>query len=96
MAGGNVRIRSQPLNITTGATTVVKNGGGVLSAININKPIAAATIAIYDGLTAGGVLLGTVTLTADLKPFRLDFNAAFTVGLTIVTSTTTDLTVTFQ
>lgn len=96
MAGGNTRVRSQALNITAGATTVVKNGGGVLSAININKPIDAATVTVYDNTAASGTKLATITLTADLKPFRLQFDAAFTIGLTVVTSTTTDITVTFQ
>lgn len=82
-------------NITTATTTVVKSGAGFFHGIMVNKPVAAATIAIYDNTAGSGPLIGTITFGASVLAdisFR-QYNVKFNTGLTIVTSGATDLTV---
>lgn len=84
-------------NITTGTTTTVKSGAGIFHAININTPLASATITIYDNTAASGTKIGTVTLPLTVAgPVRVTFDVAFATGLTLVTSAATDLTVTYR
>lgn len=82
-------------NITTGTTTLVKTGAGVLHAILLGTPVASATIKLYDGLTAVNIFstmtLGSV-ITGDQPVFLGPLDIAFSTGLTIVTSGATDLT----
>lgn len=83
-------------NITTQATTLVATGNGVLHTITFNKPTATGTVAIYNGIDAGGTLLGTITTPAGGQPLTITYDMAFGVGLTIVTGTADqDLTVTW-
>lgn len=83
-------------NITTTATTLVKSGAGFLNAITLSKPVATGTIAIYDGLTAAGTLLGTFTIPASPQPSTIPLNIYFGTGLCIVTGTAAqDIIVTY-
>jgi hypothetical protein len=87
------------VNITTGTTTTVKSGNGFLHAITINTPIASNTIAMYANTTASGAKIGTITLPANVAvftPTSIVYDIAFTVGLTIVTSGATDITVSYR
>lgn len=72
-----------PRNITTATTTLVKTGRGTLGRIVVNTLGAGSAIAIYDGLTAGGTLIATVSSAAQAS---LAFGAAFVTGLCVVTS----------
>lgn len=72
-------------NITGQATTVVATGQGILHAITFNKPVATATVTIYDGLDTNGTKIGTVTIPASPMPVTLRYDVTYTVGLTIVT-----------
>ncbi len=72
-------------NITSQTTTLVATGNGVLHTIVFNKPAQSGTVAIYNGIDAGGVLLGTITIPASPKPLTLTYDIVFAVGLTIVT-----------
>lgn len=85
-------------NITTATTTTVKIGPGVLLAIVVNKAIAASTYTIYDSASATGTKIGTVTLPGSLtaNQFAIPYLAQFTTGLTIVTSSTDDITVIYK
>lgn len=85
-------------NITSAATTTVKTGPGILSHIVVNKAVAASTYTIYDSLTGTGTKIGTVTNAATLtsSQFTLPFCCQFTTGLTIVTSSTDDITVVYE
>lgn len=82
-------------HIATATTTVVKNLGGVLHGISINSAANAATISVYDGLTASGTVIGIITLGAAVTvpgaAVLTDIN--FGVGLTLVTTGTLDITV---
>lgn len=92
-------------NIITNATTTVKTGAGVLAAIKINNPsaitVASLTLTAYDNTAASGTKIGTwiVPIDTAAKPFGLTYAAAFTTGLTIVTSgptVTADITVEYR
>jgi hypothetical protein len=84
------------LNITGQATTVVKTGSGILHAITFNKPVATATVAIYDSTAASGTKIGSITVPASPMPVTLTYDAAFSTGLTVVSGTADeDITVTY-
>lgn len=73
-------------NITGQATTVVSTGTGILHAITINAPTATGTITLYDNTAASGSIIGTITVPASPVPVTLFYDAAYTTGLTVVTS----------
>lgn len=79
------------LNITLAAptTTLVKSGQGYLHAIIINSGAATGVITIYDGLTAGGIVIATITQPATLltNNATILYDVTFQTGLTIVTAT---------
>lgn len=88
-------------NITAGAptTTTLKTGAGTLHSVIINKTTASAIIAIYDGISvAAGTLIGTITQPGTLINSQevLTYDVAFQKGLTIVTTTAQDITVSFN
>lgn len=85
--------RLKATNITTATTTTVKSGMGVLKRIVFNKPVALSTVTIYNNTAGSGAKIGTITNTADVKPYFLDFGSYFDTGLTIVTSGADDITV---
>jgi len=85
-------------NITTGTTTLVKTGAGVLHTVTINKLVASATIELDDAVTntnSFGIITLPGTITA-LAPFTLTYDDAFSTGLSITTSGATDITVSWK
>lgn len=85
------------LNITGDATTLVKNGTGVLYSITLNNPTATEVITIYDNTTNSGTKIATITIPATPQPVTLAYNTTFNIGLTIVTATaSSDITVNFR
>lgn len=87
----------QYLNITGQATTLVRTGNGLLHTICLNKPVATETIAIYDGVSTAGTLIGTITIPASPQPGCLVYDVGYGVGLTIVTGTaSSDITVSYR
>lgn len=85
-------------NINTIATTTVKSGAGELQGITINTPVANAVITIYNNTAGSGAKIGTITLPAALLssgPIHVPYGVAFSTGLTLVTSTTMDITVSY-
>lgn len=83
-------ITNQLFNITTAGTFTIKPSAGYLDRIIVNST-AAGTITIYDSLTATGRKIGT--LKASVAEGTYAYNGIFTVGLTIVTSGASDITV---
>lgn len=86
-------------NITTATTTVVKSGPGFLYGLLIGTPAASATITIYDNTAGSGTKITTITMPAALLssgPIPVPINVAFSTGLTIVTTGTTEVTVSFR
>lgn len=76
-------------------TTVVKSGTGILHTVTFNKPVATTVAIIYDGIDATNPI-ASVTVPSSPMPVTLTYDAAFTVGLTIVTTTAaSDITVTY-
>lgn len=76
----------------------IADGPGVAQSISVNSLVAGATITVYDSLTGSGTVIALITLPADVStvsPFVLAINAPFTVGLSVTTSGTTDLTVVY-
>lgn len=85
-------------NMTTATTTQIRTGPGILHAITINKPVASATITVYDNTASSGTTIGTVTLPATLLDDlnTLFYDVAFTTGLRVVTSQATDITISWK
>jgi len=87
----------QYTNITGQATTVVKPAAGILHAIILNNPVAAAVITIWDSLTASGSKIGTITVPAAPQPVALRYDLNTNTGLTIQTATaSSDITVIYE
>jgi len=87
-----------PVNITTQTTTVIRKQQGILGSVIFNKPLANGVVTIYDGVSASGTLIGTITFPATLlnAPAPFTYNVGFNKGLTIVTSgANQDITVTY-
>lgn len=82
-------------NITTSATTLVKTGAGVLHSITVNtKGTVASTVVAYDNTAGSGTKIGTVDSLNLSGTFT--FDAAFSTGLTIVTTGAPDITVSYS
>lgn len=81
-------------NISTGTTTTVKSGPGVLHAITINTT-AASTITIYDNTAGSGTKIGTIAASPAIGS-TFGFDVAFATGLTIVTGGASDITVSYR
>lgn len=86
---------SKFFNITTASTNVLKLGPGTLRRIIINKA-AGTTITIYDNTSAASPIIGVIGNPANNNPLTLDYDLDFQTGLTIVTTGTWDLTVTYE
>lgn len=82
-------------NVATNTTTTVRTGAGVLHSIAVNKAVANGVITIYDNTAASGTKIGTITNPATLldSAQTFEYGCGFTTGLTIVTSSTDDITV---
>jgi hypothetical protein len=81
--------------ITTADTFQVKAGPGVLKRIIVNKPVSAGTISIIDNTSGSTVTHGIITSTADLKPYFIDFDVQFSLGLRVITVQTQDITIVY-
>ena len=82
-------------NIAGAATTVVNTGRGILQSIVVNKAVASGVITIYDNTAASGTKIATITHPGTLlaNNYDLYYGAYFATGLTVVTSSTDDITV---
>lgn len=79
-------------HISGAATTVVRTGFGVLQKIIVGTS-AAGTATVYDNTAGSGTVIAVITSAAAQAPVCLEFDCAFTTGLTVVTTAATDLTV---
>jgi hypothetical protein len=102
MAQGPIRIAANPTSSQSAnfaaltAGTQIKTGPGVLVSINTNTAgTGAASITLFDGISAAGKKLGTFSTLAQGQAL---VNFAFTIGLfAVVTGTTSgDITVGFR
>ena len=84
-------------NIASATTTLVRTGAGVLERIVCNKAVLSGVITVYDGLSASGTKIATITHPATLlqNQYVLPYGVRFATGLTIVTSAADDITVVY-
>ena len=88
-------------HINSAGTFVVSGSPGTLFTVNVNTPVAGATVALYDLANAvsisGTAAIGTITLTSTtLGPIAMgpaSRGLALTNGLVVVTTGTADLTI---
>lgn len=85
------------VNITAAATTVCKAGSGQLFVINLQNMAAASTMTIFDNTAGSGTKIATYTqgAAAQVSPVTLFYDCRFAIGLTVVTTGTNDITVSF-
>jgi len=85
-----VEMRNNATYISTATTTVVKTGAGLLHTITVTGG-TAGTIVVYDNTAASGTILASFASTNALATYT--FNVSFSVGLTVVTSAATLVTI---
>lgn len=85
-----VENRNNATYISTATTTVVKTGAGLLHTIVVQGG-TTGTIIGYDNTAASGTILFSFDTTVALATYT--FDVSFAVGLTVVTSAATKLTV---
>lgn len=70
----------------SGATTVtVKSGAGVLKRITINRQ-TNGKYTVYDNTAGSGTVLAIISSVNGVSPVTLDYELAFSTGLTVVTT----------
>ena len=72
-------------NITTATSTLVKTGAGALTGLIVATAGTGATATVYNGISAGGTLIGTFSLNAQGAINMPGSGIPFSVGLFIVT-----------
>lgn len=85
-----VEFRNNATVISTATTTVCKTGAGLLHTITVTGG-TAGTIVVYDNTAASGTILASFSSTNDLATYT--FNVSFSIGLTVVTSAATLVTI---
>jgi hypothetical protein len=84
-------------HLNANGTTVVKSGAGWLHTLTINiKGASGNTVTVYDNTAGSGTVIAVIDPTQNLV--TLTFDAAFTVGLTVViaTGTAADITLSWM
>lgn len=96
--GSGFENRGTYRNINTATTTVLKSARGFLHRIIINSAAANGVITVYDNTSAAGTKVATITQPASVLQSQnvLEYGCYLTTGLTIVTSSTDDITVVFD
>ena len=81
-------------HVSGAATTVCKTGPGCLHGIVVGTPGGACTV--YDNAAGSGTVMAVIDLSTVTVPTSLPFNCDFTTGLTLVTTSTSDITAVFE
>lgn len=91
---GHLKVTREHLysHISTATTTTPKSGKGLLSKIIVNSGVAAATATVYDNTAGSGTVIAVIDCA---NPRQIELDIAFGTGLTIVTSSTADITVAY-
>lgn len=86
------------VNITSTTTgTLIKTGEGAFYTLTLNKPVATSVITLYDGLTTGGTVIGTITVPTSPMPVTLTYDVYFATGLFVVVATaSSDITINYK
>lgn len=82
------------VEITTATSTTVKGSAGTLHKVIVNTGVAAATIKIYNALSATGTPF-TITCSGT-APFEITYDTWMSTGIFVVTSGATDVTITYR
>lgn len=89
----NVHIGSYSYShINTAGTTVLKSNAGIFHCISCNSFVNGSTVTVYDT----GSVICVIAPPNNSVPFRLQFDAIFKVGLTVVITGTSDWTVMYN
>jgi hypothetical protein len=80
-------------NLTGNATTTVKSGSGVLDRIVVNTAGTSSTVTVYDNTAGSGTKIATASGNAQVV---LSYGVHFATGLTIVTTGSPDITVSYR
>ena len=90
-----VQVGSPTYNHVAGAgTAIVKTGAGCLHGIVVGAP--GGTCTVYDNAAGSGTVMAVIDLSTVTVPTSLPFNCDFTTGLTLVTTSTSDITAVFE
>lgn len=92
---GEIETATAYKHISTSATTVCKQGAGLLRNVIVNNP-TNATITIYDSNVASGTIIAIIDPDNGATPFDLTYGTQFSNGLTVVTAGTPDLTIIYE
>lgn len=79
--------------IATGTTTTIATGAGLLHTVTVQGG-TTGTIIIYDGPAAGGLIIASFDTTNTAATYT--FDVGFSIGLVVVTSAATKLTVSYS
>ena len=88
-----IECRGTNTYISTATTTVVKTGAWHLHTVTVNG-WTAGTIIAYDNTAASGTILFSFDSTNALSTYTFDIQ--FNIGLTIVTSAATKITISYR
>ncbi len=92
------KFESAPIykHINTNATYILKYGAGTLHSIIINTP-TNSTISVYDNTSVViASLIAFISLGNNTTPIELHYDTDFYAGLTVVTSGSADITITYE
>jgi hypothetical protein len=74
----------------TASGVIAETGGGILHVANVNTGVSAATLTLYDGTSASGAKIATISAAA---PVGLVYDAVLNNGLYAAVSGAIDVTV---
>lgn len=81
-------------HVSGAATSLCKTGPGSLHRIVIGTPKGTCTI--YDNTAGSGDVMSVIDLGSLAVPTHLEFGCDFTNGLTVVTTSTSDITIVYE
>ena len=81
-------------HVSGAATTVCKTGPGSLHRLVVGTPKGTCTV--YDNAAGSGMVIAVIDLSTITVPTSLTFHCDFTTGLTLVTTSTSDITVVYE
>ena len=81
-------------HVSGAATTVCKTGPGSLHRLVVGTPKGTCTV--YDNTAGSGMVIAVIDLSTITVPTSLTFHCDFTTGLTLVTTSTSDITAVYE
>ena len=91
---GEARSAPRYQAVSGAATTLLKTGPGTLHTLIIGIP--KGVITIYDNTAASGTAIATIDMGSLTVPTDFQFGCDFTNGLTIITTSTSNVTVIYE